>query len=194
MDVNRGRNKKNKYRERSPSSLTGELEILRLRSPLSGGRAACDSLMKNSPEGELETAGQRLRRRGGRQCGAARPGRAWSQPPLPAAPRSPPREAAHQSVVCLLPSLHAFLLGRHTEQGTSLLMAGSWAMRDSRTTGRLRGATSKSSGAWSISGHRRQRKKQPAVTCRSGGPAARRTGGTGGRARLRQGKPGLWRI
>lgn len=194
MDVNRGRNKKNKYRERSPSSLTGELEILRLRSPLSGGRAACDSLMKNSPEGELETAGQRLRRGGGRQCGAARPGRAWSQPPLPAAPRSPPREAAHQSVVRLLPSLHAFLPGRHTEQGTSLLMAGSWAMRDSRTTGRLHGATSKSSGAWSISGHRRQKKKQPAVTCRSGGPAARRTGGAGGRARLRQGKPGLWRI
>lgn len=150
--------------------------------------------MKNSPEGELETAGQRLRRGGGRQCGAARPGRAWSQPPLPAAPRSPPREAAHQSVVRLLPSLHAFLPGRHTEQGTSLLMAGSWAMRDSRTTGRLRGATSKSSGAWSISGHRRQKKKQPAVTCRSGGPAARRTGGAGGRARLRQGKPGLWRI
>lgn len=194
MDVNRGRNKKNKYRERSPSSLTGELEILRLRSPLSGGRAACDSLMKNSPEGELETAGQRLRRGGGRQCGAAGPGRAWSQPPLPAAPRSPPREAAHQSVVRLLPSLHAFLPGRHTEQGTSLLMAGSWAMRDSRTTGRLRGVTSKSSGAWSISGHRRQKKKQPAVTCRSGGPAARRTGGAGGRARLRQGKPGLWRI
>lgn len=194
MDVNRGRNKKNKYRERSPSSLTGELEILRLRSPLSGGRAACDSLMKNSPEGELETAGQRLRRGGGRQCGAARPGRAWSQPPLPAAPRSPPREAAHQSVVRLLPSLHAFLPGRHTEQGTSLLMAGSWAMRDSRMMGRLRGATSKSSGAWSISGHRRQKKKQPAVTCRSGGPAARRTGGAGGRARLRQGKPGLWRI
>lgn len=194
MDVNRGRNKKNKYRERSPSSLTGELEILRLRSPLSGGRAACDSLMKNSPEGELETAGQRLRRGGGRQCGAARPGRAWSQPPLPAAPWSPPREAAHQSVVRLLPSLHAFLPGRHTEQGTSLLMAGSWAMRDSRTTGHLRGANSKSSGAWSISGHRRQKKKQPAVTCRSGRPAARRTGGAGGRARLHQGKPGLWRI